>query len=211
MGTAAGVGAAANIVGGEIQGWAAIMAQKEMKRAYERELRRQGKFRKEGTKDTLFPHIDTLGAENANRMMAEAAMGRMQGYDAINQNVGSAEDQAYLRLAGATRAANRGYGDWQNDQAINNVRLQDKINRIISKAGGRAAVFPLVMQDAQHSWDQLAAVGQAISSIGGSAANYAQLMNSQPQQGGQARPIYPSYTATGPDGQTYVWQDIVTN
>jgi hypothetical protein len=90
-------------------------------------------------------------------------------------------DDAYLGLVGKARANLGGYSDWAVQQSINNLRNQQALNQIISFAGGQAKnVYPLKVYEAQHANDAMAAIGQAISSIGGAAGNYAQLYGQQP-------------------------------
>lgn len=228
MSTGAGISAATNIVGGELQGWAALLDKWAMQKQFQNEARLQGQYANQaggvlygtppsgrviGGTGTLNvqpnnPSLtNDLGAigqstpEYARGQIQQGAANRRQAYsDIANVPLGggfSAQshynpgaDNAYLGLVGDARARLGGYSDWALQQSINNLRNQQALNQVSSFAGGQAKnVFPLQMYAAQHANDALAAVGQAISSIGGAAGNYAQLYDSGPST--------PSYSTFG--------------
>lgn len=207
MGTAAGIGAAANVVGGELQGWASVLDQMRMGQAYRSELEKQrqyqqqamGVFNQQPAKSSPTGLMAGVNQGAANRIAAYNQIGQVPlglaprgqiGQPAYNPSVAD----AYVDMTGKSRAQNLGYGDYQVQQAIDNMAAQRQLSQISNFAGGQAQnVFPLQMYKAQHMYDWMSMLGQAISSIGGTAANYAQYAQ-QPQgtQGG----MYP--VATGP-------------
>lgn len=186
-----GVGAAANVVGGLIQSVAASKAAKNMEKEFQHELNRQAKFSNEAT--TKFQGgLEGRSAETAEDQIDSGRKGRIASYDAILNapfGIGSvgptSADRAFLNLTGQSRAALGGYSDWQLDQLISNIRLNEELSRISNFAGGTASVFPYRMQDAQHSMDELAFLGQLVSSIGGSAGDWSKSFGgSGPPTGG---------------------------
>lgn len=227
MSVGAGIGAGTAIIGGELQGWAALLDKWAMQKAYQNEAYKQneyaaqagnvlygvpGEATKVGGTGTLVAPGGLKGAipestvENARALMGQGAAGRRQAYSDIGKvPLGSgfspmsgfnpSASDAYLGLVGNARANLGGYSDWAVQQAINNLRNQQRLNQITSFAGGQAKnVFPLQMYAAQHDQDALAAIGQAISSVGGAAANFANLYAAQPQ-GSNAPTYYPMGTS----------------
>lgn len=224
MSTGAGISAATNIVGGELQGWAALLDKWAMQKQFQQQANLQNQYageasqvmygvppagQKVGGSGTLtVPDyqqgaIPQSSAANAQQLMQQGTANRQQAYGDIGKvplgggfakqsGYNPSADNAYLGLMGDARAKLGGYSDWALQQSINNLRNQQALNQISSFAGGEARnVFPLQMYAAQHSNDALAAVGQAISSIGGAAGNYAQLYGSQPPAQSQAPSYYP--------------------
>jgi len=203
---------ATNIIGGELQGWAAILAAKEMNKQFNKEMKRQRGFQSEGMKE-FYGYAPRLSRETTEGELTKGKGEREQLYSSLEAVPvrgfeGSDADSQRAALMGSERAANNAYGDWQAQQGIDAARYQQNVNRIIDKAGGSARVFPYAMNAAQHSWDQLAAVGQAISSIGGGAANYGSLMGAQPSGGWSTTPGRQggySYIYSNPSqGVTYI-------
>ena len=92
----------------------------------------------------------------------------------------NARVNAAAQLFGGQRAALGSYGDWLQKQYLRNQDTQRQLNQVSSFAGGAASIFPLQMYKAQHSMDDLAAVGQAISSLGGAATSFGSLYGSSP-------------------------------
>lgn len=180
-----GIGAGAQLVGGTIQAIAAKQAQQAMKEAFERELARQGRYR--GEAFSVFENAAPgRSAETAREQIGAGAQNRQEQFQRIGQTqLGfgagpTARDTAALNLAGQARANLGGYSDWQLDQMIANIRAQDELNRISNFAAGTAQVFPYRQYEAQHSQDDLAALGGLISSIGGSAPAWGQLFGGAP-------------------------------
>ena len=185
----------AQLVGGIMQMIAAKRAQGEMGDALEREMRAQQDFRNQAL-GTFQPHLKTRGVETARTQIAEGSQKRQQEYGRIGQTqfgIGDKQGgrgQAQMQMRGQARGQLGGYSDWQLQQMIANIRAQDELNRISNFAGGQAQIFPYKMQDAQHSSDDLAAMGGLIASLGGGAANMAQIygrpqvQQQQPVQGG---------------------------
>ncbi len=227
MSTGAGVSAATNIVGGEIQGWAALLDKWAMQKKFQQEAAAQAAYRQQGL-NVLEDHHDPLygtplgireGVSGAmlpgaisqssagamQRGVAEGAAMRNQAYGNIakvplgtgfsqQSKYNPGADDAYTRMIGGARANLGGYSDWAIQQSINNLRNQQALNQISNFAGGQSRnVFPLQMYSAQHSHDDMAAIGQAISSIGGAAGNYMQLYGQQPTTPGYS----PQYVNAG--------------
>lgn len=187
-------GAVTNVIGGEMQGWAAKLAQMATTEEMQNELKRQSGFRRDAT-GQLFQYLPQLGAEYAGQQLTQGADARnaryAEGYAAPlvagMEKKGQAGDAAAIELMGKERAKLGAYGDWQSNQSIGDSRLQEQLNRVYSKSGGQASIFPYRLQRAQHSQDMLAAIGQMISSIGGGSTNFSQLYGGsaagQQQQG----------------------------
>lgn len=213
MSVGAGIGAGTAIVGGELQGWAALLDKWAMQKAYQAEAHKQNEYAAQagdvlygtparatqvGGTGNLIDLSKTPGSiaqaspASAQAMMQQGAGARRQAYSDIGKvplgsgfspmsNFNPSASDAYLGLVGDARAKLGGYSDWAVQQAINNLRNQQRLNQITSFAGGQAKnVFPLQMYAAQHDQDALAAIGQAISSVGGAAGNFAQLYASNP-------------------------------
>jgi hypothetical protein len=87
---------------------------------------------------------------------------------------------AALQLGGQARAQMGGYGDWELNQKINNIRAQEQLNQISNASKGYAGVFPMQMAQAQQSWGPLSFGGQATSNMGQSLGLMG--MMSQPPQ-----------------------------
>lgn len=188
-----GVGMATNIAGGEIQKWAALMERQAMFEEYQKEQARQGAYAKQAQGD-FGQGLQQAGAQVAGQQLGQGASDRMAAYDkigrvplAVNQptrlSSSPSRDQANARLLGQGRANLGSYSDWGLKQAMNNLNTGRKLDQTTNFAGGTASVFPYRQYAAQHSQDTLAMIGQAISSIGGGAANYAQY--AQQPSGGQ--------------------------
>lgn len=173
--TAGGYGAIANVAGGIIQSIAASKARKEMEQAMQDFMRQQKGYRGDAM-EVFQPSLEYRGVENARTQLKQGADTRKAEFDRVGQtpmginSVGpSARDNAYLGMRGQARANLGAYSDWQLLQDINNLRTQQELNKISNFAGGNAQVFPARMEDASHSYDELAFWGNLISSVGGSA------------------------------------------
>ena len=186
-GAAAGAGAAANVIGGIVQMIAAKKAGQEMYEATQREMDLQNKFRNQAF-TTFQPAVGTRGVETAREQIGAGADQRQDFYGKVGQSkLGLNEQksnrgQAQYQLSGQNRANLGGYSDWALQQMISSIRTQDELNRLSSFAGGQAQVFPYKMSDAQHSQDNLAAIGGLISSIGGSAPAWSSFSGAPQQQ-----------------------------
>ncbi len=185
-----GVGAAANVVGGLIQSVAASKAAKNMAKQFAKEQNRQAGHSNEAT-IAFQGGLGERSAETADEQIDSGKNERAASYNAILStpfgvgNVGpTSSDRAFLNLTGQSRAALGGYSDWQLDQLISNIRLNEELNRITNFAGGDASVFPYRMNDAQRSMDELAFLGQLVSSIGGSAGDWSKSFGGPPATGG---------------------------
>lgn len=208
------VGAAANLVGGVIQSVAATKAQKEMFKEFKREQDRQSKFQQRATKN-FNPALQQMGVETARQQMAAGQTNREEMYNnlVVPNVVGVAnpdpQTAAYLQGLGHNRAVLGSYGDWQLEQAINNIRTNEILNKISNFAGGSAQVFPYRMYQAQHSGDELAFWGKLISSIGGSGGSWMDTSSPQgqyfgPGQGGGGTGGGYNWGYTSPSGSTYL-------
>jgi hypothetical protein len=94
----------------------------------------------------------------------------------------SAADHGRLNLLGNARANVGAYSDWQLNQAINQIKLREQLNKISNFAQGTAQVFPYRMYNAQHSMDELDFWGKTISSIGSGGAGMTASAPQMPQQ-----------------------------
>lgn len=184
------LGAAANVIGGELQGWAAVLARQNMFDEFQRQQRQQQAFGDMG--EGIFREsLGNYGAGAAERDLAQGKADRMKSYRDVEDTPlgfnapgqkGFATDTGYGRLLGSNRAGLGSYSDFALKQALASNNTQRLLNQLASSAGGSASIYPYYMYGAQHSMDDLAAIGAAISSIGGGAANYAQIYGQGPQQ-----------------------------
>lgn len=171
--------AATNIIGGEMQGWAALLAQQAMEDAFTGELKRQGEYRGQST--AMFnQQLPDYSVETANKEIAKGAGQREADYNTIEGRIplGGAATQTDKRLlstGNASRAKLGGYSDWGRVTKTSESRLNDVLKMVADRAHGSAQLLPYRLNAAQHSQDILAAVGQAISSIGGGSSNYSDL------------------------------------
>lgn len=180
-----------------MQSIAAQQAQREMFAQFKNELARQGGFRADATSG-LYKGLDTQSKENSDQLRSEGAANRMASYTPVSLGSTfspSLKDNAKLNLLGKLRAALGSYGDWQSQMPIDQAHTQEGINKMIDVARGQAQIFPYRMNEAQHSWDELAFWGQMVSSIGGSAGNWASMFGAP--QGGQMSQQRPTWA--GPD------------
>lgn len=200
MGTAAGIGMGANIIGGELQGWASVLDQQAMKHAYQNELAKQANYQNQAMQ-VFGPQVIASGTQAMQQGLGTAAANRQTAYGGIAGvplGVGASPGSgyksnvadAYTNMMGGLRAKNAAYSDFQVQQALQNMAAQRQLDQISNFAGAQARnVFPLQMYKAQHDKDWMTMLGQAISSIGGGAANYAQTLGGPPQTGGGYYPI----------------------
>ena len=186
-----GASAATSIVGGELSGWANLLDKWAMQDAYNKEMNEQAGYRAQAT-DVFNKNLPAFGSSAATQQIGQGATNRLAQYKTANRtplgiqmpNQTGRSAQADLMRAdmlAQPRAAYGGYGDWMQNTKNTGIQEGRDLGQISNFAGGNAAVFPYMMYDAQHSWDQLAEMGAAISSIGGGAANYAQF-SAPPQQ-----------------------------
>jgi hypothetical protein len=189
MSAAQGLGAATNIAGGEISGWAAMLSKWAMQDAFQREAQRQAAYQGQAL-GAFNKGLGGAGVDTAQSQLAQGMADRMQRYaqvGAVPLGFGghvTPRDQAQSQLIGQQRAKLGSYQDWGLQQALQQMQTGRQLNQIGNFAAGTAGVFPYRMYKAQHSQDTLAAIGAAISSIGGSTANYASLLGSQPPSSG---------------------------
>lgn len=197
------LGAGAQMVGGIMQSIAASQAAKAMQEQYKQELMRQRRYGQQSSAEFI-PSLTSHGAETAQTQMAQGQQERMKSYSDMNNGsfaIGTAPigaaDKSYLNLTGASRAKLGSYGDWQLEQAINNIRTNEALNRVSNFAGGAAQVFPYRMYDAQHSADELAFWGGLISSIGGGGGSMASSF------GGKDLPMMQNQQLMNQNGMTW--------
>src|SRR5690242_11906609 len=74
-----GAGAAANIVGGEMQGWASLLDKWAMQRAYRDEAARQAAFAQQAM-DSFGKNLPAFGAQAAQGDLASASANRVGQY-----------------------------------------------------------------------------------------------------------------------------------
>lgn len=198
------VGMAANVVGGELQGWASVLERQAIQDELDRELQQQQVFRGQG-QDIFQGALSGYGAGAANQQLAQGKANRIKAYRGVEDvplgfsapgQKGFATDTGYGRLLGSNRAGLGSYSDFALNQALASNNRQRLLNQLASSAGGNAGLYPYYQYQAQHSMDDLAMIGAAISSIGGGAANYAQYAQG-PQGGGQGQPMLNPYAPYG--------------
>lgn len=178
-------GAAANIVGGEMQGWASVLDKQAMGKAFTAEQNRQQGYADQA-KGVMTQEVPLQGAGQAGMDLAQGAQDRQALYTSLGkipltmssggppQGARQAKlDQAYSTMRGQTRARLGAYSDWALNEALRSIQTQESLRQVSNFAQGTASVFPYKMYEAQHSYDDLAMAGAAISSIGGGAADYA--------------------------------------
>lgn len=183
----------ANIAGTELQGWAALLEKWAMQKQFQEEAARQAGYRTQAL-GAFGQGLPMAGSAMAAPTMADAASAREAGYaklGAIPLSVSDpkyatsrnpAADQAYAALIGGNRARLGAYGDWQFKQGLSAQETARQLNQISNFAGGTARVFPYLMYKAQHSQDAMAAIGQALSSLGGGGGGgIGQMYTQQPQ------------------------------
>lgn len=188
MDAAFGIGAGANVVGGIMQSIAASQAKRNMEQEFAREMQRQARLRNEAF-GIVQPGFAARGVEQARMDIEEGSKKRQEFYNKVAQTPFAIQQPqaqtprtvAGFRMAGQNRAQLGGYSDWQLEQMIRSIRLQDELNRVSNFAGGWKQVFPYRMYDAQHSADELAFWGNLISSIGGTAQGWGSLFGGAPQ------------------------------
>lgn len=194
MGYGEAASAATSVIGGELQGWASVLAKQNMADQYDAEHRRQLGYQTQAL-GNLQTTLGQNGSEYANQQIQKGAGERVLGYDKeqavplsvkgpMTDSLHRLKDAAYAKLMGGKRAALGGYADWGHQQGINNAENQRKLHQIENFAGGTAGVFPYRMYDAQHSMDTLAMIGAAISSIGGGSQDFSKYTQA-PNAGGQ--------------------------
>lgn len=203
MGMGAGMGM--QIVGTELQGWASILAQQAMQHALGAELRKQQGFRLQAT-GQQFLHLPRQGSEQANKEIASGSQERQAGYSGLNSYSGATgADKSAIATEGKSRADLAGYGDWMTNRSLDTAKTGSEIQRINSRAGGSAQLFPYQMNRAQHSQDAMQAIGQAISSLGGGSSNVGQALQSTPPVSQKPNYYGPSQNQgySPPDAQGY--------
>lgn len=192
MSAALGVGAGASVVGGLMQAIAAGIARQKMQDEFAREMQLQQGLRNQGLQ-VFQPQLQQKGVESARTQIAQGAQGRQSYYQQtaaspLGIHTGATQrTRAADTLSGQNRANLGGYSDWQLHQAISHIRSQDEINRLTNFAGGWEQVFPYRLNDAEHSQDQLAFLGNLVSSVGGSAQGWGQIFGGAPQGGANYR------------------------
>lgn len=198
---------ATNIAGSEMERWASILAADAMNKQFSQQMKTQNMYRDQG--GSLFgQYAPTLGVEQANKDMASGAANRnanyaqVQGRSLAPGDSSDATTNAQLMLQGQQRARLGSYGDWQTDQSNRASDFQTGINRIASRAGGAASVFPYQMSRAQHSMDWLNMLGEMVKGAGGGAASFGML--DQQNQGAPTEQQMGAFNAGyGPVSQQY--------
>lgn len=182
-----GVGMATNIIGSEMERWAAILAADAMNKQFSQQMKTQNMFRGQG--GALFgQYVPKLSSEQAGKDMATGAANREVNYNDIQarslapSDKSDAATNAQLALQGQQRARLGSYGDWQTQQSSQASDFQSGINRIANRAAGSAQVFPYQMSRAQHSMDWLNMLGEMIKGVGGGSANFGMLTQQPPTE-----------------------------
>lgn len=176
------VGMITGFVGGVMQSIAARKAQEKMFKEYEKERARQEAFAGQAT-GVFKGRLGTADVETAKAQMQAGAQKRLADFSAIaQQNLAptamlalTPQDRAALAATTKSRARLGSYSDWALQQAIQDIRTQQDINRVVQEAGGQASIFPYRQYSAEHSYDWLSNLGQLISSAGGAAGTFANM------------------------------------
>lgn len=195
MAGAAAYGAIAQVAGGVMQAIAARIAQEKMLKEYKKELERQKAYAGEAT-GVFQDRLTTAGEPAAQQQMEEGRQTRLADFANVarlnlapTKNLTmTPQDRAAFDVSTRSRAKFGSYSDWAVKQAIQDIRTQQELNRVINFAGGTSSVFPYKEYAAQHSQDWLATMGQLVSSIGGSAPAFAQMYGGATTAGGNQRP-----------------------
>jgi len=163
--------------GSVMQGIASDLAAAEMDQVARREIANQNKYRNQSF-GTWQPAVEKQGVEQAAIDLGQGEQRRLDAYDRVGQSPLGINEQQTKRgqiqggLMGQNRATLGAYSDWRLNDAIRKIRLQDELNKISNFSAGDASVFPGLMQDAQHSQDQLAMWGKIIAGLGGAAGSF---------------------------------------
>lgn len=175
-----GAGMATNIIGSEMERWAAILTADAMNKQFNQQMKLQNTFRNQGM-SLMGQYAPKLGSEQASKDMATGAANRTANYKDIQARSlglgegGDAATNAQLAQQGTERARLGSYGDWQTQQSSRASDFQTGQNRIASRASGAAQVFPYQMSNAQHGMDWLNMLGEMIKGVGGGSANFGML------------------------------------
>jgi hypothetical protein len=207
------VGMAANVVGGELQGWASVLDKQNMYDAYKKQLGTQAGYRDQAL-GQFGSNVNQFGSDQAERSLSTGTAARTNAYNQeakvplgfkapYQQSSSDGRDQMFLADRGAARAALGAYGDWALSNTLNDIQNKESLRRIIDAAKGESKVYQYDAYKAQHSNDDLAMIGAAISSIGGGSVNFSQY-NQQPQQAGSG--AWPK-TNPGPAMDQQILQD----
>ncbi len=184
--SAGGWMAALQIAGGVIEATAANRAAQKMREETGKEIRRQAAYRNQGFVE-LGKSLPGQGVESAREKINQQSEQREQKYASANEarfGVGAegptTRDRMAIDMAGGNRAKLGAYSDWQLDQMIKRLRLQEKLNKIGVFSEGTASIFPSRLSDAQHSQDELGAFGAFLGSVGGAGSSYAAYAKQSP-------------------------------
>lgn len=176
-----GMGMGSSMLGGLLQGIAAEEASRSMFNTYQDAIRQQNK-NKQAALGVFNQRVSTADAGTAQQEMQQGQQQRQQDYS-VTQNVplsvtGSGEDAKYMmrdlaqaNLMGGLKAKLGGYGDWLQQQYLQNQQSARGLGQITNFAQGEAGVLPYKMYSAQHGWDDLAMVGAAFQGLGGATTN----------------------------------------
>ncbi len=187
MSAGSGMGAAASGIGSEMQGWANVMDKWSMQEAYKDEAIRQGRYSSQAL-GAFNKNLPNYSAPAAQQAMQTGATDRMAKYGMVEgvpltltKQFGMPQlTSDYGKLTGQNRANLGAYGDWQHQLGVKDLDQQRLLAQILNFAKGTASVFPYTMYQAQHSNDDLAALGQMIASLGGATSDFASLYNTTP-------------------------------
>lgn len=203
----AGAGYATNIIGSEMERWAAILTADAMNEQFANQMKKQEMFRNQGM-SLMGQYAPSLGSEQASKDMAAGATNREGNYNDIQQrslglgDKGDAATNAQLALQGQQRARLGSYGDWQTKQSSRASDFQTGQNRIASRAGGAAELFPYQMSHAQHGMDWLNMLGEMIKGAGGGSANFG-MLSQQPPTAPSSQQVGALNAGYGPVNQQY--------
>jgi len=199
FGAAGGYGMAAQAIGNELQGWAAVYAQKAMERAFADSLAR-GQYFSNRARGVVGKNINQQTAAQFDLWRKAGTQNRMDLYGKLaGVSLGTPpaslpslqRERALSTLLAATRANLLGYDDAAFKRSLGDQETQRRLAYIIDAAQGQTAIDPYRFYEAQHSMDKLKMAGESISSLGGAAANYSQYLNAPQQQ--QQRSATPSF------------------
>lgn len=161
--------------GSALQSGASAHESMDMARAFRSEQERQGRYRGQAQQNfnqlvgqsgtTTASNDMAAGAENRKNLYGQLADTKMSFQPKLT--TGSIRDAAAQQLAGEAQARLGSYSDWRQAQGQRELSSQRNLGQIENFAAGTGSVFPYRMYEAQHGWDWMAALGQALGSIGG--------------------------------------------
>lgn len=211
--SAAGVAGWTGAIGSAFQQRAALEAEKAASYKQLEEMNRQKEYAQRA-QNVITESAKFKGSDNAAELRKQGEANRLQAFDQVgryNLFGGPAQVQpgaptmlAHDVLRNNTSKKNRAvlgsYGDWALRDMIQNIQVQNELNRIGSFAGGSANVIaPAEINAALHSADTWKIVGGTIAGAGNVIGATMAGKDTSPSGGkgqlGSGGSSAPSYTA----------------